>query len=197
MKLHLVLWLSVLIGAMGTPAWADPPSNLQVFTSSGSFTVPSGVTKIEVEVRGGGGGGGGSAGSRTSGPGQGGCGGGYGKQVLTVTAGSTHAVTVGVGGAGGAFYYADGTAGGTSTFGTLISATGGGGGRASGGAGCAGGTSTAVLNMTGFGGDQSGLAPPFNRGGLCGDGSTRGSGGRAIANAVGSPGATGNVVVRW
>ena len=27
MKLHLVLWLSVMIGAMGTPAWADPPSN--------------------------------------------------------------------------------------------------------------------------------------------------------------------------
>lgn len=194
MKLHRILLLSVLIGAMGTPASADPPSNLQVFMSSGAFTVPTGVTKIEVEVRGGGGGGGG--GSTSNATGQGGCGGGYGKQVLTVTAGSTHAVTVGAGGAGGASG-ANGTAGGTSTFGTLISAAGGGGGRASGGAGCAGGTSTAVLNMTGFGGDQSGLAPPFNRGGLCGDGSTRGSGGRANANAVGSPGATGNVVVRW
>ena len=184
MKLHHILLLTLLIGAMGAPAMADPPSNMQVFTTSSSFTIPAGITKIEVEVRGGGGG--------SVGTGIGGCGGGYGKQVLTVTAGTVHAVTVGAGGAGEALS-GNGTAGGTSLFGTLISATGGGGGSST----CAGGMSTATLNMTGFMGERNGLYPPFHRGGLCGDGSTRGSGGRGNFNAAGSPGEAGNVVVRW
>lgn len=197
MKLHHVLLLSALIGMPNTAAFADPPSNMQVFTSSGSFTVPSGVTKLEVEVRGGGGGAGGS----TTFPGQGGCGGGYGQGVFTVTAGSTHTVTVGAGGGGSAT--GTGIAGGTSSFGTLISATGGGGGTANGSAGCAGGTSTATLNRIGEIGEQNGggsqitVFYAINRGGLCGDGSTRGSGGRGINSAAGSAGAAGNVVVRW
>jgi hypothetical protein len=203
MKLHRMLLLSAVIGAMGAPAMADPPSNLQVFTSSDSFTVPSGVTTIEVEVRGGGGGAGGSV----SYPGQGGCGGGYGKSVFAVTPGSTHTVTVGAGGAGGGSASGTGAAGGASSFGTFISATGGGGGLRNGAAGCAGGTSTAALNRTGAVGEQNGgivvvstVYVVNNRGGLCGDGSTRGSGGRGRSQTggiAGSPGAAGNVVVRW
>lgn len=204
MNQYFVLLLSMAIGAMGAPAMADPPSNLQVFTPSGSFTVPAGITKIEVEVRGGGGGGGGGV------TGQGGCGGGYGKQVLTVAAGTVHAVTVGAGGAGGASGV-NGIAGGASSFGTLISATGGGGGafvpvtNSAGGTSCAGGTSTAALNMTGEIGERSmpeshptgSVVVPFNRGGACGDGSSIGLGGRGNQGGTGSPGRAGNVVVRW
>lgn len=51
----------------GAPIWDFPQdgfSNLQVFTTSGTFTVPVGVTKLKVTVVGGGGGG--SAGGTTS-----------------------------------------------------------------------------------------------------------------------------------
>ncbi len=199
MKLHRVLLLSVLIGMPSPAVFADPPSNMQVFTSSGSFTVPSGVTRLEVEVRGGGGGGGGGMTPSNTKPGRGGCGGGYGKGVFTVSAGSSHAVTVGAGGSGGSSAPSAGVAGGTSSFGTLISATGGGGGPTGTGV-CAGGTSTAALNMTGFIGhqyaDASQITIPFNSGGASGDGSSRGSGGNGNHGA-GSAGAAGNVVVRW
>jgi len=100
-------------------------SNIQVFTSSGTFTVPNGVTKIRARVWGGGGGGGGSA---TGGAGGGGCGGGYGEGVFTVTPGQAIAVTVGAGGLPGVENVKNGTAGGTSSVGTLISSTGGAGG---------------------------------------------------------------------
>jgi len=188
MKLHLVMLLSALVAAPGTVALADA-SNMQVFTSSGSFTVPSGVTRIEVEVRGGGGGGGG--GGISSGRdrvfGASGGGGGYGMGVFTVSAGTVFSVTVGAGGRGSE---TNGTAGGTSSFGTLISATGGGGGGSS--TGAVGGTSTAPLNMRGFKGHFSGSYNTVNEGGACGDGSSRGSGGTG-----GGAGAAGNVVVRW
>jgi len=200
MKRHRMLLLSAVIGLMGAPAWADPPSDLQVFTTSGSFTVPAGVTKIEVEVRGGGGGGGGGMTATSSIPGRGGCGGGYGKGVFSVIEGSTHTVTVGAGGSGGSSAPSAGVAGGTSSFGTLISATGGGGGTTGTSGGCAGGTSTAPLNMTGFIGHQyatpAQITISSNRGGAAGDGSSRGSGGSGNKGA-GSAGAAGNVVVRW
>jgi len=72
----------------------------QIFTSTGSFTVPLGVTKVWVT----GVGGGGSAGTNTS------CVGGAGgngakafRQPITVTPGSVHTVTVGVGGVASSF----------------------------------------------------------------------------------------------
>lgn len=98
----------------------------QVFTSSGTFTVPTGVSCIKVTVLGGGGGGGGS-----NGAGQFGLGGGAGgmaiKFITGLTAGSSYAVTVG-GSGGGASAGNTGGSGGASSFGSFCSATGGSGG---------------------------------------------------------------------
>lgn len=96
----------------------------KIFESSGSFTVPAGVTKVRVRVVGGGGG---SAGGNASAGGAGGSGGGYSEGVFDVSAGEVYAVTVGSGGAGGVNNGGVGKTGGASSFGNLISATGGGG----------------------------------------------------------------------
>ena len=101
----------------GTAWTSSAPSAIpttQVFTSSGTFTVPAGVTKVKVTVVGGGGGGG--IGTSYAG------GGGGGTAIKTITGltpGGTVAVTVGAGGVAAA-------AGVTSSFGAYCSATGGG-----------------------------------------------------------------------
>jgi len=102
-------------------ALAPPGSQAQVFASSGTFTVPNGITSIRITVYGGGGGG--QAANTTTGGG-----GGFASGVYTVTSGTSYTVTVGAGGAGAA----SGTAssGQTTSFGSLISATGGTGGSA-------------------------------------------------------------------
>jgi len=79
------------------------PSNFQVFTADGTFTVPSGVNTIQIEAVGAGGPGGPAAplvpGGPTAIPGGGGGGSGaYQKVVLGVVSGATYAVTVGVSG---------------------------------------------------------------------------------------------------
>lgn len=99
--------------------------NYQAFGSSGTFTVPTGITKIRVAVFSGGGGGRGgilgSAATQASG-GNGAC----GVAIITgLTPGGTISVTVGSGGAGGAANGGAGSSGGTSSFGTYISCTGG------------------------------------------------------------------------
>lgn len=101
----------------------------QVLTSSGTFTVPAGVTAVKVTVIGGGGGSGGAlwnsywGSSQSSGAGGGGT---AIKYITGLTPGSTVSVTVGAGGsAGGAS--SNGGSGGTSSFGAYCSATGGGG----------------------------------------------------------------------
>lgn len=136
----------------------------QLFTSSGTFTVPDGVTSVEVEGWSGGGAGGASnnstAGATLVGnPGAGGGAGAYFyKRITGLTPGATETVTVGAGGAGGAG--AGGGMGGTSSFGSHASATGGLGGSfgsstvANGGAG---GTATGGdLNIAGGQGGASG-----------------------------------------
>lgn len=107
----------------------------QLFTSSGTWTAPSGVTKVRVTVIGGGGG---SFfnGSTNAYGGQG----GVAVGLYTVTPGTAYTVTVGTGGVG--VTTGTGGAGGTSSFGALVSATGGTGGATSlngtGGAGTGG-----------------------------------------------------------
>jgi|13_taG_2_1085334.scaffolds.fasta_scaffold10016_4 hypothetical protein len=77
-----------------------------------SFTVPSGISSVRVRVWGAGGGGSSTASSA------GGSGGGFAIGEFAVSAGETYPITVGAGGGLA-------TAGGTSSFGSLISATGG------------------------------------------------------------------------
>lgn len=91
-------------------------TSVQTFTSSGTWTRPSGVTKVIVEVQGGG-----SSGNRkgTNGQYNDGAGGGYAKKLIDVSSISTATITVGAGGAelnsngngnaGGTSSWSDGT----------------------------------------------------------------------------------------
>ena len=104
-------------------------TSMQVFTSSGTWTRPTGITLVKVIVVGGGGGGGGCVSPSTYNPGSaGGGGGGTAIEVIDVSSTSSAAVTVGAGGAAGAAGSNNGAAGGTSSFASFCSATGGGGG---------------------------------------------------------------------
>ncbi len=131
----------------------------QAFTTSGTFTVPAGVTSINVVVVGGGGSGG------YNGTGGGG-GGGYASGTYTVTPLATIPVTVG-------------TVGGTTSVGTFCQATGGGPGISVsnpqiGGGGAGGVGSGGSLNYTGgvggggyytyFGGGGGGAAGSMGNG---------------------------------
>lgn len=112
--------------------WATYPSTITGVPSgsplvysgtpgSFTFTVPAGVSRVQVTCIGGGGGGGNATTNFRVGTGGGS--GGYAKTYVTgLTPGATVAVTVGIGGAAGA-------AGGTSSFGTVCTATGGGAGQ--------------------------------------------------------------------
>jgi len=181
-------------------------SNWQLFTASGTFTVPVGVSKIKVCVYGGGAGGG--CGNIPGGGGGGA--GGYAEGTYTVTPAATYTVTIGSGGIGG-LSGLPGTNGGTTSFGALISATGGSGGTAAsfggiGGIGIGGylntslgnggSGSTDVLsgNGTGGGGAGANIFPGGYGGGAGGGGFGGGNGGNGAspgANALPNTGAGG------
>jgi hypothetical protein len=73
-------------------------NSVQVFTSSGTWTRPTGITKVIVEVQGGGGGG-----SRHTGTScVGGSAGGYAKKFIDVSSVTQAVITIGAGGAGAA-----------------------------------------------------------------------------------------------
>jgi len=133
---------SISLMSSGAAATGMGIQNMASFTTSGSFTwtPPSGVTQVTVEVVGGGGGGGGAGATvQAYGGGGGGGAGAYTKAVVNVSSGNTYSIIVGAGGAGGTS-----TSGGTNTGGTngsngsnssfglssslLISANGGSGG---------------------------------------------------------------------
>ena len=129
-------------GSGAAPSWATPTStgvNVQTFTSSGTWTKPSGYaagSRVLIQAWGGGGSGG-KSGSTTAGNAGGGGGGGYNERWLTLSSmGSTETVTIGAGGAVKTTV-GDGSVGGTTSVGTLINAYGGGygGGGGNGGGG--------------------------------------------------------------
>ncbi len=130
----------VMIAGGVTPSEATPNQlltalrklfqpNMQAFTEDQAFVVPAFVTKLK--VRGWGGGGGGAGGATVSGTGYAGTGGSSGSYfegVVAVTPGTSIFMTIGGLGAGG-LPQSPGSAGGTTSFGTFMSAPGGGGGN--------------------------------------------------------------------
>jgi hypothetical protein len=155
-------------------------ANMNVFTSSGTWTNPGSVTKVKVAVVGGGAGGGPSNGS-------GGGGGGTAIEVITIP---TSPVPVTVGGGGGVS-----SAGGTSSFSTYCSATGGAAGAPNSASATLGGIgSGGAFNIRGNGGNGNYVAStaPFGTATKTGGGggsSTYGGGGGSGSN----PGQAGGV----
>ena len=194
-------------------------SGVQVFNSSGNFSVPPGVMQVEVELWGGG------AGTFASVPGLasgGGSGGGYArKRIAGLTPGQMIPVTVGPGGRAGLTSGLAPLPGGSSSFGVYVSATGGAlNYLAHSGAPQNGATPPGVgvggdVNLTGSAGqagllNQGGMGGAAPMGGAQNSGTTgvpgvfpgggasgAGTGADSMTRYDGAVGAAGLVVVRW
>lgn len=187
--------------------------NGQVFTSSGTFTIPSGTTRVKVTVVGGGGGGCDGGGFGQNGWRGGGGGGGAAIKYLTgLTPGNTLAVTIGAGGTSSSAPGGDGgnstVASGTETI-TTITGGGGPGGVISFGSFTPGGSgSNGDLNIKGSGSYSSG-SPEMGGSSILGGGSADGAvgtasaggayggGGSSYFNNIGAVGAAGVVIFEW
>ena len=191
----------------GWGPWSAPtsfttrlPSGSTAYASSGTFTwtAPAGVTSVTVKVIGAGGAGGNDYGG---GPSPGGGGGGGGAMgTYTVIPGTGYAVTIGAGGTP-----SGNPNGGSSSFGSFLSATGGAAGGSdpnrSGGAGGVGAGGSTLNGTGGAGGmgesdNQSGDATDGGNaigiGGGGGGGWMRGSGAGALNDGAGQGGGGGN-----
>ncbi len=108
-------------------------ASVQTFTSSGTWTKPSGITKVIVEVQGAGGGGGYiNHGGNNGGAGGGG---GYSKKLIDVSSISTATITVGSAGSLGNSGARTGVAGGNSVWSDGTNTVTGGGGSGGSGSG--------------------------------------------------------------
>lgn len=177
------------------------PSGSQLYDVPGvyDFTVPAGVYSLSGAGISGGGGGGGANGAE---PRPGGAGGALGWfNNLPVTPGQVLRLVVGAGGAGGGLAQ-DGSNGGTTSIGTVLSLTGGEGGRL--------GASVAVggVRVGGDGGGDGGKGAVYGymgTGGGAGGYNGKGGDGATTHNTAGQPGqggaggggANGNTVGGW
>ncbi|MBR8351176.1 hypothetical protein KDX21_11415 [Burkholderia cenocepacia] len=166
------------------------------FTSSGTFTVPPGVTTLYVSGCAAGGGGGAGAGNNNGQSslvgGGGGGGGGAGQSVIrqafAVTPGAAITVTIGAAGAAGTGgVVGAGGAGGTGGNTTL---TGGVSLTLTGGAGGSGGAAV-VSNAVGQGGGGGGGGTGYPNGSAGGDGNYAGLGGAGASSPFGGGGGSG------
>lgn len=212
---NLTLTLPTTSGTVATTA--DIPSsyagpNSQLFTASGTFTVPAGVTSVIITVVGGGGGGGGcqnNACNQTEG-GMGGFGGVSIAYATGLTPGGTIAITVGAAGTAGASGGGAGGTGGTSSAGSYASATGGTGGlyNQTGGLATSGVGSLGRFNTKWPPNNNLSVGSPYgysdkrstNGNGNAGAGYGAGGGGgwsNINGNKSGGAGAPGMVMVEW
>lgn len=150
----------------------------QTFTTTGSFTVPAGVTSITVETWGGGG----KGGTMSTNGGAGGAGGGaYARKTISVIAGTAYPVTVGAGSTST-------SPGGDSWFSTntTILAKGGGSVASNASTGASGGSAAASIGDFTFSGGNGSNGIPSKSGG--GGGSSAGSylNGSTTTNASGA-----------
>ena len=165
------------------------------YTTSGSFVVPAGVTRLKVEVVGGGG----AGGTHSTQPGGGGGAGGRATIWLSgITPGTAIPVTVGAGGQPSSGP-GNGGNGQSSSFGSYVSATGGDGGGGGSGSGTPSGGQggTGVGGAVSYAGSWGGDAiPSAGRGGDggspgAGKGGTGAAGQNAPLNGVGGGGGCG------
>ena len=168
---------------------------VQVFSSSGTWPAPAGVTVAQVECIGGGGGGG--QGGTVAGGGAG-AGGEYAAELTnTVVGGDSYTVTIGAGGTGSTG--SNGGAGGTTSFSgtgaTTVTAHGGSGGTDEGAGGAGGtGSTNSVVHAGGAGGKDGGTSKTDGGGGGGGSGGS-GAAGNAGGNSSSSSGGTGGAAV--
>ena len=173
----------------GVKVWeVSAPPGSQLFTESGTFTVPVGIYSVQVTVVGAGGSG---ANGQTNG------GGGYAGAVVTttvsVTPGQVIPVTVGAGGiareyaaSGG---YISGAAGGNSAFGSVVAA--GGSGGVAGGSAYAGNGGATVYGTVDGGIHVYGYFTGYGGQGCIGNGGRAGGGVAAYSANAGGVGAGG------
>ncbi|MEI6761113.1 MAG: glycine-rich protein [Betaproteobacteria bacterium] len=153
-KLSLILIIFTLLPSLIIA------QTVTTISTSGTFTVPAGVTSITAYLWGGGGGAGGSSSGAWFANGGGGGGGACASATFTVSAGQVYTSTIGAGGTGGPASTATAGSGGTTTFtgpaGTWTAGGGaggvgstGGGGTHAGGAGSTVGTGPGVTVRSG------------------------------------------------
>ncbi len=181
------------------------PSTITTFSANGNWTCPDHITRIRGRAWGAGAGGGSGNGATTGGAGGAG---GYSEASLAVVPGTVYAITVGTGGTGGAAgANNDGTDGGSSTIGSLLTANGGvkglraGGGGTGGAGGAATGADYALAGEPGVAsGGHGGFAPHGGRGGLTtaeGGRVPGGAGAGSTISGAGGDGANGRVIIEY
>ena len=186
-------------------------ASAEVFTANGTFTIPTGITRVKMTVVGGGGGGGGGQNSgccNPAAPGGGGGGGGSAiKWFTSLTPGNTLTVTRGAGGGGGGVA-GNGTSGGTSSVAsgtetiTTVSATGGAFGLGTSTSGLGGAGSSGDLNMPGGDGFNTSIGGTSLMAGnaqqaTAGNAYGGGGGGADASSSAGEAGANGVIFFEW